>query len=80
MSYSTNFRTERILLINAVSQQYIFTIRIELMISDMVFTRSSVTRKILVLKTQESNVLKVKLEKINLHTVDKQTNDQRMFE
>ncbi len=45
----------------------------------MIFTRSSVIRKILVLKVQE----KVRYEsmiKLNLQTVDKQTDDQRMFE
>ena len=49
LAYDTNCRTEHILLINAVSQQYILTIRIDLIISDMILTRSSVTCKILVL-------------------------------
>lgn len=39
VSDSTNFRTERILLLNAVSQQYIFTIRIDFIISAMIFIR-----------------------------------------
>jgi hypothetical protein len=50
LTKSTHFRTRRNFLLNADSQQYIFTMRIDLIISDIVVTRSSVTAKILVLK------------------------------
>lgn len=40
----------RIFRLNADSQQYIFIIRIDLIISDMIFIRSSVAFKILALK------------------------------
>jgi hypothetical protein len=47
-------------LINADSQQYIFTIRIDFIISDIIFIRSSVTSRILVLKI-------ITIRKRNLH-------------
>jgi len=53
------FLTERSLLLNAVSQQYIFIIRIDLIISDMIFTRSSVTFKTLALKFNKILYIKV---------------------
>jgi hypothetical protein len=45
----------------------------------MIFTRSSVIRKILVLKIQENIQYKSTI-KLNFQTVDIQINDQRMFE
>ena len=57
-------RTSRILLSSADSQQYILTIRIDLMISDMTFTRSSVTCKMRVLQTKKA-------------VVDREVNTQR---
>ena len=44
------FLTRLIFFINADSQQYIFTIRIDFIISDIILTRSSVTSKILALE------------------------------
>ena len=53
--FHTDFLTARILSLNAVSQQYIFTIRIARIISDMILTRSSVTFKILALNVSKYN-------------------------
>ena len=49
-SIHTHFRARRMRCSKADSQQYILTIRIDLMISDMIFTRSSVRCRILVLQ------------------------------
>ena len=47
------FLTQRIFFSNAVSQQYIFTIRMDLINSAMVLIRSSVTRNIRSLQYQQ---------------------------
>ena len=46
----TDLRIRRIFFSNADSQQYILIIRIDRMISDMIFTRWSITSKIFVLQ------------------------------
>lgn len=75
---NTNFLTEHILLINDVSQQYILTIRMDLITSDMILIRSSVIFKILALIILKCR--KCFYRKKDLLTEYKQINGRMKFE